>query len=189
MPASGFAEYARLMRALPGTANEISERIGMGDGGVRRLLRKMWWLKLVHPGGARSAGQRRPAEAVWMLGEGETAARLTLAQPLRAGLQHIAWAYMWRALEDGATRKELETLSGVTAVSVRRALRALSGMIYVAEYERDALGRPFPVYRLGRKKHVPKPTPPTAAEKWRRYQVRKQVRLLSQAQLSHAGHA
>lgn len=179
MPAGGFAEYARLMMALPATANQIAARTGMGDGGVRRLLRKFWWLKLVHPGGKRQAGCRHPVEAVWMEGEGPAVQGLRLAAPLRASAQHIAWAVMWRALKDGATKLELQELSGVTGVSVRRAICALGSLVHVAEYERDALGRPFPVWKIGRKKSMQKPKPPTHAEKWRCYQARKRVRIIA----------
>ena len=181
MPAGGFTDYANLMRALPGTARELEKRTGMGDSGVRRVLRAFWWLKLVHPGAAKIGGLRNAPEAVWMLGEGPVAAGLRIGGPVRALPQHISWAYLWRGLQDGATRTELRVLTGMSMISVQRSLKALRPIIRISEYERDSLGRPYPVWQFGKGQSKPRPKPPTPGEKWNRYQKRLQFRAIAQA--------
>ena len=178
MPAGGYADYARVMAALPGTARQIARRTGMDDSGVRRVVRAFWALGLAHPGRRKPATCQHPAEAIWVAGSGPTAEGLRIGKPLRPLVQHIAFKHLWRALEDGATKAELRELTGLTVLTILRALRAMQ--VHICEYETDALGRPVAVWKLGKKPDVPRPLPPTDCEKWRRYQKRKAWRVLAQ---------
>jgi hypothetical protein len=178
MPAGGYEDYAKFMLALPGTARQIAKRTGMDESGVRRLARSFWALGLAHPGGRKPAKAHQPVEAIWRIGEGPKADGLRVATPMRPLSQHIAWKYLWRALEDGGTKQELREVTGLGNVTIRRALLALP--VYVCEYEVDALGRPVAVWKLGKKPDAPRPAPPTEGEKWRAYQKRKAWRVLAQ---------
>lgn len=184
MPAGGYTDYAKVMRALPGTAKEIAQRTGMGDSGVRRVLRAFWWLKLLHPGDKKPAAQRQSAEAIWIEGDGPRADGVRIGAPMHPLSQHIAWAYLWRALQDGATKPELKELTGLTALTIQRAMKGLGAAVRIVEYERDALGRPYPVWKLGEGNNKAKPKPPTSLEKWNRYQDRKRYRVLAQQEVA-----
>lgn len=178
MPAGGYADYARVMRALPGTAKQIARRTGMDDSGVRRLVRSLWGLGLMHPGGKQPASKWHPAEAIWKRGEGPSAPGLRVGKPMRPLSQHIAFKYLWKALQDGATKLELQELTGLGQVTIRRSMLVLP--VHICEYEPDALGRPVAVWKIGKKPNAPKPAPPSDGEKWRRYQQRKAWRVLAQ---------
>jgi hypothetical protein len=178
MPAGGFADYARLMQSLPGTANQIAKRTGMGDSGVRRLVRAFWTLGLVHPGGKKAAGAMHPCEAIWMPGDGPPAEGLRVQCPLRPRPQHIAFKYLWNALCDGATKHELRDLTGLSEPAIRHAMRAID--VRIVEYEFDSRGRPVAVWQAGKGPNKPRPVLLSEGGKWRRYQQRKAWRVLAQ---------
>jgi hypothetical protein len=179
MPGGALADYARILRALPGTAKQIAKRTGIQADGVRIICRRLWWLGVMHPGRKQAAGLRHPAEAIWLIGEGPAAEGLNM-KPRRPLVQHIAFAHLMRALDGGATRPELIRVTGLYRIAVGRALKALGPMVRISEYEPDAFGRPVAVWQLGKGPDAQRPVQISERDKARRYEQRKVWRALAQ---------
>ena len=189
MPTISYADHAKALLALPGTAEDIAERCGMTDRGVTLMFRRMWSLGLVHPGGAEPGRSPHSGTmAVWMAGEGPRAPGIRLGSAMRPLAGHIAFASIWRELQDGGTAHGIAEDTGTNRVSVYRLLAFLreQGAIRIVGYDRDALNRSVAVWALGRGQDVRKRLV-TPSEKHRRY--RERITLKPLAMLALAGAA
>ena len=169
MPAASYADYADILLAMPATANDIARRLGLDDTALRATLRGMLQLGLAHPGMLRIAGRSR--EAIWIMGEGQQCPDGRRIRPARPKAHLIGFAGLWRELEDGATSRQACAESGASKVTFVRLLRHLRGRqaAHITAWERDAIGRPVAVWRIGSGRDAKKPTKPRreANRQWR----------------------
>jgi CRP-like cAMP-binding protein len=179
MPAASFNDHARVMLCLPATADEIAAKCGMTQRGVFTLMRRLWALRMVYPGGKQPTGPRAHPVAVWMAGEGQLCECLRVRKPLRPRAQHIAFASMWELLRDGSTAHGLADDTGCSRVSVYRLLAVLKGHVRIVSWERDSVGRPVAVWAFGQGASAQKPRKLTAGAKWDRYHRRVAYRALT----------
>ena len=165
------------MAALPGTGAQVAEKAGLTEWGAKMLLRQLWDLRIVHPGAVTESGPHANPTAVWMVGDGDRAHGLRVKKH-KPKLNHIAFAVLWRCLEDGATKVEVIQSSGLQHNTVRRTLDALHkcGAIRVSAWEKDSMGRSvIPVWVAGAGKDAKKPKRRTESERWRQTYERRQI--------------
>jgi hypothetical protein len=180
MPAYSYTDYARILLCLPGTSEDIAERVGSDKTTVARLMSCLWFLGLCHPGGVRKVKAHSNRTAVWHLGVGDKAEGLRVRKAKRPKAQQIAFASIWRALEDGATARGAAIETGSSHVSLYNVLAVMKEheWVHVWTWDRDAVGRPVAVWRIGPGKDAPKPRV-TKAEKARKYRARLRIRALT----------
>lgn len=154
MPAASLTDYAGLLLAMPGTARQLSRRTGIGTHGMRVLLRRFLHLGLAFPALEIAAGNIR--ESVWQAGSGRPC---NATKPLRPHAGHIAFSYLWREFEGGATTAGAAKDCGMSKGSALRLLRYLRsrGQAHISGWERDAHNRPVAVWTLGPGVNMAKP--------------------------------
>jgi hypothetical protein len=179
MPASSYADLVRVMLALPGSAAEVAERVNMTQRGTTILLRRLASLKLVHIGAIRPTGPRAHPVAVWHEGEGTDNLLTRVGPPMRPRAQHIAFASVWRALQDGATVRQVVEETGVAQVSVYRILWALGSRAKIGGWEKDAQGRAVKAWCVSVPTNAPRPAKLTPGQKWDRYHQRVAFRTMA----------
>lgn len=91
-------------------------------------------------------------------------------------LNAALYAILLEELVDGtATRREMAERTGLSAQTILSLVTALHkrGLIHVAAWERDAVGRhSIPAFQFGRKRDVARPAPLTKAECKRQQRAR-----------------
>lgn len=181
MPASSYLDLARVMLALPATAVEVAQRVGMTERSTRLILRRLWAVKLVHPGATREVGKHRNITAVWLPGDGKAAPGLFTSRAVALRSNLIAFATLWRALQEGSTAHDLGDDNGLSHVSVYRMLKYLRErkQVHIGGFMRDALGRPVAIWVLGEGANAPRPRAQNATVKSRLYRERKRLKALT----------
>lgn len=181
MPTYSYRDYTRLLLATPGTAEEIAARVGGHHASIARLLSSFWRLGLCYPGGIRRVKMHANKTAVWFSGDGEACDGLRVQKARRPKAQHIAFASVWKAFQDGATAHGAAAESGASKVSVYAILAELraANAIHVSTWEKDALGRAVAVWMLGSGRDAKKPPAKRAGEKAREYRGRLAIKALT----------
>lgn len=174
MPSASYVDYARLLLAMPGTSEEIGEKAGMTKACAARILVSLWRLGLCHPGGVKVLKVHANRTAVWSVGEGEKAEGLRVKMAARSKAQHIAFAHLWKMLDHGATAHEAAEESGVAHASAYRMIAELKehGLVRIAAWEPDNLGRPVAVWQIGEGASAKKPKAKRAGQKAKEYRAR-----------------
>jgi len=164
----GVRGYAALMAGLPATSAHLSKKSGFTPRSVSAMMRRFWALGLVHPGATVMAN--RNACVIWKAGDGPRATSAKCGVKLRPGVQHIAFAYAIRALQDGATTQDVADTIGSSLETGQRFVRFLRDrkMAHVAEWQRGTDGKPVAVFEYGPGADAVKPVQ-TATEKSRRH--------------------
>lgn len=181
MPTYSYVDYARLMLALPGTSEQIALRIGSEQRNVAYIMSSFWRLGLCHPGSVGKGKIHGGKTAVWMLGAGQMAAGLRVRKIGRSKAQHIAFAEIWRRLEDGATVKHVARECGTAYRSVYSVTDTLkqAGMAHISTWDKDDLGRPVAVWVIGPGKDADKPPAKEPTQKYREYKARLRFKALT----------
>jgi hypothetical protein len=181
MPAYSYIDYTRLLLSLPGTSEDIANAVGSNKTTVARLMSCLWRLGLCHPGEVRKVKMHANKTAVWLLGNGEKGAGLRVKPAQRPKAQQIAFASIWRALEDGSTAHGIAHECGASHVSVYKILGVLreAGRVHISTWESDAVGRPVAVWQLGMGRDAKKPPAKRAGEKAREYRARLRFKALT----------
>lgn len=94
-----------------------------------------------------------------------------------------------KELQDGATARELEEVSGLAKSTVKRWIKALrlKNATYIEAWEKDCCGRNVvPVHRLGDSKDAKKPRKATPAERAKANRERKQLKRIEAALMGKA---
>lgn len=164
MPAVSYTDYADLMLAMQGTAEQIAARVGWAKTATRVILRRMQALHLAHASHALIVGNTKTW--VWSRGIGDGGNR----KSLRPKASHIGFAHLWRELEAGATVLGAAEATGAAKPTVHKLLMHLrrKRQAHVCAWEKDAMNRPVAVWRIGVGNSVPKPKR-SNAEKQRAY--------------------
>lgn len=181
MPTYSYVDYARLMLALPGTSEQIAQRIGSGQRNVAYIMSSFWRLELCHPGSVGKGKVHGGKTAVWMLGAGQMATGLRVRKIGRSKAQHIAFAAIWRALEEAATAKHIARECGTALRSVYKVTETLkqAGMAHISTWDKDDLGRPVAVWVIGHGKDAERPPAKGPTQKYREYKARLRFKALT----------
>ena len=164
----GVRGYAMLMAGLPATSAQLAAKSGFTSRSVAAMMRRFWSLGLVHPGA--TIVENRNSCVIWKAGEGQRATSAKCGVKLRPGVQHIAFGYTIRALQDGATTQDVADAIGSSLETGQRFVRFLRDerMAHIAEWRRGTDGKPVAVFEYGPGKDAVKPVQ-TATEKSRRH--------------------
>lgn len=163
----GYVQFARVCSALPGTADDVAERIGISAKSARIYLRNKLNAGIVEMRGCESS----PPRAMRCVYEMPAAFNRGQAAGTRPRSTYIAFLHVLRMLSDGATSAEIAIETGMdrrqlqTIIAEMRRLR----LARIASWEPGANGRMAPSYRLGAAKDAKKPPPQIKADTNRRY--------------------
>ena len=119
MPSASYVDYAALLLAMPGTAEQLAQRMGWRVIATRLILRRMQALQLAHASRAPGVSSTR-TPWLWQRGEGDSGRAALRPKP-----SHIGFAYLWREIEAGATVSGAAEAAGASRVTVLRLLWAL----------------------------------------------------------------
>jgi len=178
MPSLAFCDYAKVILALPASADAIAKAVGMTPRGVTTLLRRMWSLRLASPNVVVPTGPKAYPMAIWSASEEPAHPRIRVGRALRPRAHLIAFSYAWRCLESGSTVPSMVAETGLSTVTIYSLFREIRPHIRVCEWEPDALGRPVSVWKLGTGSNKRKPQAKTPTQKSVEHRQRKRYRML-----------
>lgn len=194
----GVYGYAAIMRQLadaPRTSIAIAEALGVQPASIRHILRGLHHERLVYVSGWEPPKDRGCHCAVWSIGSQPDAVApdswrfrrpsLHPAQSIRPPrnplVEVIAFAEMWRVLEQPIGAIELAEHMGTTRASIYRFLRAMRhfDLARIAKWERRSGvgGAPTPLWqrefnRRDAKRPAPEPNRVVIARYWQRRRER-----------------
>lgn len=182
----GWVDYARILRSIhdaPTTAADLAERLGCAVLGLRRTLRSMRALGLIHECAWRDS-KKGPPVPVWAVGVAKEPIEPQgmLYPPIQPTVEVITFSTMLHALAAGPeSYMHLAAIAGVSntrACVFIRALRELR-MVYVAQWHRgfNRGGKPTALYSFGfDHEDAKRPVRMSDAEYARRYLQRRAAR-------------
>lgn len=192
-----YARICSLIQSKPMSHHAIAEVVGFDIVTVARFLRALHAMELVHVPFWIVPVLRgsKPSEA-WCLGYGVSEpcpltlkgkeSRQANQQRLKPKTNWVAFGYILRMMDRGATPKEIRDATGITENSfrpLRTYMHEELKMIHVSAWRRRArgVGGPFqPVLKVGKGIDAPKPEPlpmNTNRRNWRLRQKAKEQRL------------
>lgn len=177
-----MTRYVRIMAALPGNCEQVAERSGLTSRGARATLRTLWGQKILHPGGTEKTS-RGAARTIWIADEGDMHPSLRLAKPPRPRAAQIAFAVLWKCLDDGGSVEECVERTGLSRSTVYRLLKAAraANLVRVSAWTLGGHSRWVAVWSLGNGRNAPKPPAMDARARWQRWRelfgARKLLRL------------